>query len=172
MAGRLDLKTVGKKLMQFKFPALILLLGMALILWPSRFEREAAEEPMPPVQTQTLEEEMEALLSQIDGAGQVRVLLTKRTGDEIIYQTDENVSNNGDAQSSTCTTVLARGTGGADVPVERQTVYGEYRGALIVCAGADSPQVRLSLVNAVAGLTGLSTDRITVIKMKQWEEAA
>ena len=63
--------------------------------------------------------------------------------------------------------MLARESGGADVPVERKTVYAQYRGALIVCAGADSPQVRLDLVNAVAGLTGLSTDRITVVKMKQ-----
>ena len=55
---------------------------------------------------------------------------------------------------------------GSDVPVVRQTVYGQYRGALIVCGGADSPSVRLQLVNAVAGLTGLPSDKITVIKMK------
>ena len=98
--------------------------------------------------------------------------MTMRTGDETVYQCDESLSENGDSRTSARTTVLSRGSGGGDLPVERKTVYGEYRGALILCTGADSAQVRLDLVNAVAGLTGLSTDRITVIKMKQWEDAA
>ena len=106
---------------------------------------------------------MEEVLSCVDGAGQVRVLLTKHSGVETVYQTDETSTRGEQTESRSLTTVIA---GEADMPVVRQTVYGRYRGALIVCQGADSPSVRLKLVNAVAGLTGLSTDRITVIKMK------
>ncbi len=171
MAGRIDLNALGKKLRQFKYPALILLLGLALILWPARTRDQAPALPPAAATEPSLEERMETLLSQIEGAGEVRVLLTKRTGDEILYQTDDNVSSSADTESSSRATVMARSAGGTDVPVQRQTVYGEYRGALVLCAGADSPRVQLALVNAVAGLTGLSTDRITVIKMKQWEEA-
>ena len=110
---------------------------------------------------------MEQILSCIDGAGEVRVLLTERTGDETVYQSDESLSVTEGGENRTGTTVIARSSGGGDEPVVRQTIFGEYRGALIVCTGADSPRVRLSIVNAVADLTGLSTDRITVIKMKQ-----
>jgi hypothetical protein len=39
-------------------------------------------------------------------------------------------------------------------------------GAVIVCQGADKPVVRLAIVEAVADATGLSTDTITVLKMK------
>ena len=152
------------KLEKFKYPALILLLGLVLILWPAKQKPEQPpEEPAHAEPEDRLDARMEEILSCIEGAGRVRVLLTKRTGDETVFQTDETASKGEDSESRTRTTVMS----GADVPVVRQTVYGQYRGALIVCGGADSPSVRLQLINAVAGLTGLPADRITVIKMKQ-----
>ena len=39
-------------------------------------------------------------------------------------------------------------------------------GAVIVCRGAENPEVRLSVTNAVAAYTGLGSDKITVMKMK------
>ena len=39
-----------------------------------------------------------------------------------------------------------------------------WAGAVIVCEGADSAAVRLQLTQAVAALTGLSADRIAVVK--------
>ena len=163
MEGRVIVnpKAIAQKLEKFKYPALILLLGLVLILWPSKQKPEAAPVPEQVKSVPSVEEEMEDILSCIDGAGRVRVLFTLRTGDETVYQTDTSGSKGQDSESRTETTVMA-----GDVPVVRQTVYGQYRGALIVCQGADSPSVRLQMVNAVAGLTGLPADRITVIKMK------
>ncbi len=39
-----------------------------------------------------------------------------------------------------------------------------WAGAVIVCEGGDSAAVRLQLTQAVSALTGLSADRITVVK--------
>ena len=39
-------------------------------------------------------------------------------------------------------------------------------GAIIVCQGGDSPTVRLNIVEAVSNVTGIGSDRITVLKMK------
>ena len=41
-----------------------------------------------------------------------------------------------------------------------------YLGAVIVCQGGDSPTVKLAIVEAVSNATGLSADKITVLKMK------
>jgi membrane peptidoglycan carboxypeptidase len=41
-----------------------------------------------------------------------------------------------------------------------------FTGALIVCEGAGNASVRLALTQAVASLTGLTADRITVVKGK------
>ena len=53
--------------------------------------------------------------------------------------------------------------GGSDAVTVR-TTYPTYRGALIVCEGGDRAEVRLAVTEAVAALTGLSADRITVAK--------
>ena len=45
-------------------------------------------------------------------------------------------------------------------------MYPEYLGALIVAEGAGNAETKLKLTQAVAALTGLSTEKITVVKMK------
>ena len=55
---------------------------------------------------------------------------------------------------------------GAQGSLVRQRAAPSYRGAIILCQGADDPTVRYSLIQAVASITGLRTDRITVVKMK------
>ena len=41
-----------------------------------------------------------------------------------------------------------------------------YMGAIIVCQGADDPAVKLSITEAVSKITGLKTNRISVLRMK------
>ena len=54
--------------------------------------------------------------------------------------------------------------GDGDQTVVIQTQYPTYRGALVVCQGGDRAEVKLAVTEAVAALTGLSADRITVAK--------
>ena len=94
--------------------------------------------------------------------GQPSQQYRQRVQGRAFFSPSATVSRSAESESRTQTTVMA----GSDTPLIRQTVFGQYRGALIVCQGADAPSVRLKLVNAVAGLTGLPSDKITVIKMK------
>ena len=48
----------------------------------------------------------------------------------------------------------------------RKTLYPVYQGAVVVCEGAERAAVRLAIVEAVSSLTGLGSDKISVIKMK------
>ena len=52
-----------------------------------------------------------------------------------------------------------RGVGDAEVLLSKQ-------GAVVVCAGADSAQARLEVTEAVSAYTGLGSDKILVMKMK------
>ena len=56
---------------------------------------------------------------------------------------------------------------GGEGPVIASVSGPEYQGAVIVCDGAESPQVRLELTEAVRSLTGISSDHIKISKMKQ-----
>ena len=63
-------------------------------------------------------------------------------------------------------TVLITGADRMETGLIRQELPPRYRGALIVCQGADRSAVKLAVVEAVANVTGISADRITVLKMK------
>ena len=59
--------------------------------------------------------------------------------------------------------MVSGGSGEDQVVVTRET-YPQFRGALVVCQGADDPQVKLSVIEAVSALTGLGSDKISVIR--------
>lgn len=141
-----------KWLEKYKYALLILAVGIGLMLLPQKEED-------PPVtaerQTEvTLEERLEAILSRIDGAGEVDVLLTEALGSETLYQTDEE------------TTVILTDSQRSEEGLVRRRDPPEYLGAIVVCKGADEAVVRLAIVEAVSSVTGLGADKISVIKMK------
>ena len=106
------------------------------------------------------------MLCQVSGAGQVRVMLTLQTGSRTEYQTDTQISDSEtQSQEERKTVILSEGSA-YDKAAVSAVQYPRFQGALILCQGADQSTVRLSLVNAVAALTGLSSGQITVIKMK------
>ena len=145
------LKTIFSK---YRYVLLVALAGLALMLMPGG---EEAEEPAPTLAAEeSLESRLEAILSRIDGAGEVKVLLTEEQGGEVFYQTEGEDGK----------TVLISGADRSECGLVRTTQPPSYRGAVVVCRGADSAAVRLAVVEAVANATGLGTDRITVLKMK------
>ena len=147
---------------------IVLLAGILLLVFPNG---EKQEEKSMPVSTEeslqeSLQDSLEEILSQISGAGKVSVLLTQAAGKETIYQIDENTSAENGGSSSHRQTVLISGTGREENGLIRQVKEPTYLGAVIVCQGADNAAVRLAVVEAVRRATGLTTDRISVLKMK------
>ena len=47
-----------------------------------------------------------------------------------------------------------------------QVIPASYMGAIVVCQGGDRPSVKLAIVKAVSDVTGLTSDKISVLKMK------
>lgn len=145
------LKSILRK---YRYVLLVALAGLALMLIPGGSEEA---EPMPAAAVEeSLESRLESILSRIDGAGEVKVLLTEEQGGEVFYQTEGEDGK----------TVLISGADRSESGLVRTTQPPSYRGAVVVCRGADSAAVRLAVVEAVANATGLGTDRITVLKMK------
>lgn len=174
------LDTLGKN----KYVLIVVLTGIFLILLPTgglgggrgEAESPAAAPAMAENSSFSLEEHERRIseaLSQIDGAGEVTVVLTLQSSGERVLATDTRSSNRaarGDAGDVTTemteTAVIVSAGSQHQSPVSLMYIYPEYLGALVVAQGADSAAVRLELLQAVAGLTGLSTDRITVTRMK------
>lgn len=161
---RLNLSQKLHSLIQkYKYALIILVIGLVLMLLPGQDAEESTPEAEEPTvqEQEDLESRLESLLRQIDGAGEVRVLLTVESGEEIVYQTDSNAS---DSQQSS-DTVIVEDSGNTESGLVRVVQSEVYRGAVVVCQGADSPSVRLAIVEAVSCATGLRSDQISVVKM-------
>ncbi len=138
-----------------KYALIVLGLGLLLILWPTgnKTEEIKVNELTAPVFSITTEEgRLEKQLAKIDGAGRVSVLLSV-----------EGSASRELAESEDGTLVVSEN--GKERVVELYYVNPEYLGAVIVCDGANSADVRLAITKAVSDFTGLGSDRIAVINM-------
>ena len=151
---------------KYRFVVLVLLIGLALMLIPFRNQEEGVEvyQAAAPEQPD-ITEQLQQILSCVEGAGEVSVMLTIRTGISTVYQADESISQ-GDNSTSNRDTVIITDTNRAQTGLVQHIVYPVYRGAIIVCQGADDARVRLDIMEAVSRITGLGMDKISVLKMK------
>lgn len=154
---------------RYKYAALVALIGAGLLLWPGGGDSPGGRsigqrEPATP----DLQTRLEEILTTVSGVGQVRVLLTVESDGERQLAQDTELEYSGSTAapedySRRSETVLVKGGSGTEPVTVRQT-YPTYRGALVVCQGGDRAEVRLAVTEAVAALTGLTTDRVTVVK--------
>ena len=93
-------------------------------------------------------------------------MLTVASGTETIYQTNSDSSTGGDTQTTRYETVTVTDASRNQSGLIRQVNPPNYLGVIVVCQGADSPSVKLAIVDAVSKITGLGADRISVLKMK------
>lgn len=160
----MDLETGKQQFITFvkkyQYVLLVVLLGVVLMLIPQS-PRESqsvvlTEEAVKP----DLQMQLAAILGQISGVGKVEVLLTEAAGADTVYQVDirQNQAN--------ADTVIITDRNREETGLVKRILPPVYRGAVVVCQGADSAGVRLNVVDAVKSVTGLSSDCITVLKMK------
>lgn len=160
-------KTAIAFLKKYAYVVIILILGLFLMTLPMNQETQVSPGPADSPEKKTdLSEELEEILSQIQGAGEVRVLLTLASGPETVYQQKEDIPAENDKGTIHREPVVITDTSRAQSGLIRMELGPEYLGAIVLCQGADSPAIRLSIVEAVSNATGLSTNRISVLKMK------
>ena len=158
-----EAEQVWKLLDKYKFVLLLLAAGLALLLWPAGEREETVPagtgEGLGDFDLEALEEK----LSQVEGAGQVTVVLTLRSGVEQVPLTDRSTST-GERGSSVEEKTVVINTGSGQQAAVRVERCPAFQGAVVVCPGGDRAEVRLLLTQAVSSLTGLGADKITVCK--------
>lgn len=156
-SGKQQFITVIKK---YQYVLLVILIGVFLMLLPANAKEAEMTTQISEELSRDLEDELSEILSQISGVGKTEVLLTELSGSNTIYQMDTSQS-----QHNTDTVVIRTQTRD-ETGLVKQVLPPVYKGAIVVCQGADSANVRLSVVEAVKSVTGLSSACITVLKMK------
>lgn len=164
---------------RYKYVLLVIGAGLVMLLWPvsdagQEHGDETANVHFDTRSSRQLEEDLEQILGQAEGVGRVVVRLSVSADENVIYaQESETQSDRSYAdgfladermQEMRKTQVVNRDGDEEPIVISRQSPT--YQGALVVCQGADRADVRLTVTRAVASMTGLGSDKIVVMKMK------
>lgn len=134
-----------------------------------------AYESTEPDYVRNLENELSSILGKIQGAGRVSVMITLKSGKEIIPAKDESVSdkltNEKDTSGGTRTidekttddqVVFTSGQGGNSKPLVIKELNPEVKGVIVVAEGAKDSKVKLMLSQAVQTVLDIPAYRVTV----------
>ena len=125
---------------------------------------------------QHLETRLEELLSQVEGAGAVRVMITVRTSKEKIVLKDENsvqeitTEQDGAGGIRTITQTekqeesVMKQADGEELPYVTKELEPEIEGVVVLTEGTN---VNLDMVEAVQALFDLPVHKIKILKMKK-----
>lgn len=125
------------------------------------------------------EEKLEESLLYIEGAGQVKVLITLKESEQKILAKDgtEDMSETAEADAAggsrrttqnriekkTIYTVDERGQ---EVPYVVKTITPVVEGVVVIAQGADQPEVRQNIIEAIQVLFDIDANKIKIVKMK------
>ena len=161
------LKDILKK---YRFAALVALAGVVLMVLPGKTQTdtETALAEAAAFSLEETERRMAEVLGAMDGVGRVQVMLTLRSGETLSLAEDSSATlgSGGDVRQDSQVLTVNRGSGKQEVVVT-QRLYPTYQGAVVVCQGAGDSRVRLRVLETVTVLTGLGSDRISVVQWKQ-----
>ncbi len=142
--------------------------GMLLILLSDLITPSAAKAKKPPGEsadleqyTAQLENRMQQVLGQIEGAGKTTVMITLDSSCENIYAVDEKTGGTAGEETHH---ILLNTANGEDALIE-MTWQPEIRGVAVVCEGGGNVAVASRVTEMVSVLLGVSTNRISVAKM-------
>ena len=131
------------------------------------------------VNSNSLEQRLEAILSNVNGVGKVKVFINYSESSETIAMYNENSKTSVTEETDTSGGVrkiettdsqkemVYQENNGDKVPIIQKTVEPKIEGAIITAQGASNINTKTSIIQAVEAATGLATHKIQVFEMSQ-----
>lgn len=163
----LELFKGEKKLLNLTVAAGIL--GMLLIgvsEWiPERQPEQATESTVSALSAaeyaSELETKLETLIQQMEGAGNVRVMVTMAESSRTVYATDTETDGNGSTRSEH----LLLADGSSPPALVETTQLPQVQGVAVLCEGGDNAAVQARITEMVDVLTGAGASHISVERL-------
>ena len=125
-----------------------------------------------------MEEALGELLSTMEGAGKVKVMITYKGSAESVVEKDAVTARNGTTEVDSAggsrnttqiqdeeETVYAGEKSGGQTPFVKQVLYPPIEGVLVSAQGGDNKAVIKNITEAIQALFGVEVHKIKVIKM-------
>ncbi|MCI1955495.1 MAG: stage III sporulation protein AG [Oscillospiraceae bacterium] len=126
-----------------------------------------------------MENSLSGIISQIDGVGNARVMVTLEQTSKSVYatqekksgqQTDEKaesgVGKNETNNSDETTYLLVKDADGSEKALQVTEVQPVVKGVVVVCDGGGDPKVQQNITDAVTTALHITSVRVCVIKAK------
>lgn len=133
-----------------------------------RTEEEQTGEFSNTEEARMLEARLEDILSQMQNAGQVRVMVTFDNAQEKVIAADEQKSSGSSGISEASRPVKTSGSGG-ESPIILTERMPKIRGVIVIAEGAADISVRFSLAAAVSTVLGIDENSVEVFAMRRNE---
>lgn len=123
-----------------------------------------------------LQQELEDILSKIEGVGKVKVLVTYTESSEVvaIYNENKNVSITEEADTTGGTRTIESTDSSKEIvmdgenkPITEKIIMPKVEGAIVIAEGGGNINIKSNIVQAVSAVTGVSTHKIQVFEMSK-----
>ena len=167
------------------------LLGLLLLVLalPVKKKEQESEEVLKTVESsettgeegtrEELQKQLEEALYQVEGVGEVKVMITMDTTGERVVEKDtpdsSEKSSQQDSQGGTQnqetvsreeSTVYEKAEDGRELPYVTSEILPQIRGVLVIAQGGGNPEIVQQIQEAVEALFHLEAHKIKVMKMK------
>lgn len=122
--------------------------------------------------TARMEERLASVISQVDGAGSCRVMITLQTGTEYQYAREEETQQHikqkeGETEEEWDTKYkyVFMDAGNGQQALLLTEIQPEIKGVVVVCTGASNPVVQQRIVEVATTAMGVSSAKVCVVPM-------
>ena len=127
----------------------------------------------------TFENKLSKILSKIDGAGDVKVMISYSTGVEtvplldtkdsntITEETDNNSARRTEQNSIETSIIFNQEKSGNKVPYISKTIMPVVEGVIVTCDGGGDEIVKANIIKAVTVITGVTANKVQVFPMSK-----
>ena len=143
----------------------------------SSFSQNVIEENSTSNEKKELKENLEIILSKIQGVGEVNVFINYSESSEVVAMynenskvstTEENDTSGGTRkiqETDTRKDIIYKEENGEKVPITKKVIEPKVEGAIITAKGANNVETKTNIIQAVEAVTGLPTHKIQVFEM-------
>lgn len=162
----LNLNEFLKKYVNNKSLYIIIIIGVVFMLMSGNGQKQKDSIKAYDYDSYSDEERLEEILSQIDGAGKVSVMITYcgTTSYDVAFEKKQNsaFSENQTSKSEESSVITANGS-----PLVKGEVYPKAKGVVIIAEGAGSIKVKKDITDAAAAALDIASFKICVLEGKE-----
>ncbi len=168
-----------------QYIAIVLIIAVILAIYFSSITDKTKAETKPETTPQTkqtaaddTEEKLKQTLSMIEGAGKVEVMITYKSGPEIVpaFSTDtqknsttdtgENQQRTSETQNEQTDVVTIEKGGDANALILKENTP-DVKGVIVIAEGAGDISVKISLLKAVQTILAVAPEQIEIFEMNK-----